>query len=112
MRDGKKTMKLKGHTDSACFTFIRIAPILTLRHLPDVKAVLVNEEGTLVVSGSSDGSMRLWDLRQQRTIHTYDPHTDSVWALAADEGFTKIYSGGRDKRVFLTGAIAVLQGWT
>lgn len=70
--------------------------------------MLVNDDGTLVVSGSSDGSMRLWDLRTQRTVHTYDPHTDSVWALAADEAFTRIYSGGRDKHVFLTGTQHIL----
>lgn len=68
-----------------------------------MKSVLVNEEGTLVLSGSSDGSIRLWDLGQQRCVHTYDPHTDSVWALAADDAFARVYSGGRDKRVFVTG---------
>lgn len=39
---------------------------------------------------------RLWDLGQQRCIHAYAVHTDSVWALAANSAFDRVYSGGRD----------------
>lgn len=85
-----------------------MAVFISLTPPPDIKAVLVNEDGTLVLSGSSDGSIRLWDLGQQRNVHTYDPHTDSVWALAADQAFSKVYSGGRDKRIFVTGAFLPL----
>lgn len=39
---------------------------------------------------------RLWDLGQQRCIHSYAVHTDSVWALASTPSFSHVYSGGRD----------------
>lgn len=42
---------------------------------------------------------RLWDLAQQRCIHSYAVHTDSVWALAATPSFSHVYSGGRDLSV-------------
>jgi WD repeat-containing protein 48 len=41
----------------------------------------------------------LWDLGQQRCVHSYAVHTDSVWALAATSSFTHVYSGGRDQSV-------------
>lgn len=42
---------------------------------------------------------RLWDLGQQRCLHTYAVHTDSVWALACSPSFSHVYSGGRDQCV-------------
>lgn len=39
---------------------------------------------------------RLWDLGQQRCVHSYAVHTDSVWALASNSTFSHVYSGGRD----------------
>ena len=42
-----KLMKLKGHSDN-------------------VKALVLNRDGTQCVSGSSDGTIKLWSLGQQR----------------------------------------------
>lgn len=41
----------------------------------------------------------LWDLGQQRCVHSYAVHTDSVWALASTPTFSHVYSGGRDLSV-------------
>ncbi|XP_011452468.3 WD repeat-containing protein 48 isoform X1 [Magallana gigas] len=76
-------MKLKGHTDN-------------------VRALVVSRDGTQCLSGSSDGTIRLWSLGQQRCIATLRVHDDSVWALQANDSFTTVYSGGRDKRVWAT----------
>ncbi|XP_038993964.1 WD repeat-containing protein 48-like [Hibiscus syriacus] len=54
------------------------------------------------LSGSSDSMIRLWDLGQQRCVHSYAVHTDSVWALASTPTFTHVYSGGRDLSLYLT----------
>jgi WD40 repeat protein len=45
---------------------------------------------------------RLWDIGQQRCIHSYAVHTDSVWALASTPTFSHVYSGGRDFSVSAT----------
>lgn len=87
-RSGQKIFKLKGHQDN-------------------IKALCVNEEGTLVnttlrssqltfsqcVSGSSDFTLRLWDLRQQQCIHVFEIHDDSIWSVAADASFSNVFSG-------------------
>lgn len=54
------------------------------------------------MSGSSDSMIRLWDLGQQRCVHSYAVHTDSVWALASTPTFSHVYSGGRDLSLYLT----------
>uniref|UniRef100_A0A3Q4HDN5 WD repeat-containing protein 48 n=1 Tax=Neolamprologus brichardi TaxID=32507 RepID=A0A3Q4HDN5_NEOBR len=79
-----KLMKLKGHTDN-------------------VKSLLLNRDGTQqCLSGSSDGTIRLWSLGQQRCIATYRVHDEGVWALQVNEAFTHVYSGGRDKKIYCT----------
>ncbi|KAH1176885.1 hypothetical protein KIL84_010587 [Mauremys mutica] len=78
-----KLMKLKGHTDN-------------------VKALLLNRDGTQCLSGSSDGTIRLWSLGQQRCIATYRVHDEGVWALQVNEPFTHVYSGGRDRKIYCT----------
>lgn len=56
-------MKLIGHTDN-------------------VKALVVNRDGTQCLSGSSDGTIKLWSLGQQQCIQTLRIHKEGVWALA------------------------------
>ena len=94
-------MKLKGHSDN-------------------VKALVLNRDGTQCLSGSSDGTVRLWSLGQQRCIATYSCHSEGVWALQTNDSFTqvvlkmkqglnsdsilppKVVSSGRDAAVYLT----------
>ena len=82
-RTCQKLMKLRGHSDN-------------------VKALLVNRDGTQCLSASSDGSVRLWSLGQQRCITTMKIHEEGVWCLQANESFSTVYSGGKDKKVFVT----------
>ncbi|KAL3133704.1 hypothetical protein ABBQ32_008201 [Trebouxia sp. C0010 RCD-2024] len=55
-----------------------------------------------MVSGSSDHTIKLWDLGQQRCVQTLAVHTDSVWTLLASPDFSVVYSGGRDRCVYRT----------
>ncbi|CAJ0572142.1 unnamed protein product, partial [Mesorhabditis spiculigera] len=82
-RTCQKMMKLRGHTDN-------------------IRAIVVSADGKQCISGSSDGSFRLWDLGMQRTVFTSNVHSEGVWALQTDAGWTHVYSGGRDKRVYRT----------
>lgn len=82
-RTCQKLMKLRGHGEN-------------------VKALLVNRDGTQCLSASSDGSIRLWSLGQQRCITTIRAHDEGVWCLQANDSFSVVYSGGRDKKVIMT----------
>ena len=48
-----------------------------------------------IVSGSSDCSIKIWDIGMQRCFKTYTTHDDSVWSLAIDPSFTRLFSAGR-----------------
>eukprot|EP00959_Pyramimonas_sp_CCMP1952_P262795 5495039-Pyramimonas_sp.AAC.2 len=63
-------------------------------HTSNVKALVLDASGRRCLSGSSDNTVRLWDIGQQRCVQTFSMHQDSVWALAVDPSFTKVYSGG------------------
>ncbi|MBA0728437.1 hypothetical protein Golax_001338, partial [Gossypium laxum] len=93
-RTGSKTMKLRGHTDNVRALLLDSTGsvfILLVKSLTDISYSL-----RYCLSGSSDSMIRLWDLGQQRCVHSYAVHTDSVWALASTPTFTHVYSGGRD----------------
>jgi WD repeat-containing protein 48 len=50
-------------------------------HVDNVKALVLNRDGTQCLSGSSDGTIKLWSLGQQRCITTIRVHDEGVWAL-------------------------------
>jgi WD repeat-containing protein 48 len=80
-RSGDKCAKLKGHSDN-------------------VRALVFSEDGRCVISGSSDGQVKVWDLSMHKCLHTYLMHEDSVWTLALHRAH--LYSAGRDRHVFRT----------
>lgn len=86
----KKLHKLKGHEDN-------------------VKALVFNTEGTLLISGillklfsdsqgGSDRSLKLWDLRNpSKCLKTFNVHADSIWSVWIDpDQFRTLYSASRD----------------
>ncbi len=76
-RSGKKCAELVGHTDN-------------------VRTVLVSEDGRFLLSGSADSTVRLWSLGEQRCLHTFTHHADSVWSLFSDHPTLDVfYSGDR-----------------
>ncbi len=64
------------------------------------RALALNEAGTMCISGSTDHTLRVWDLGQQRCVATLAVHEDSVWSLAMDAGFAIVTSGGRDGCIY------------
>lgn len=83
-RTGERVVRLRGHSDS-------------------VRCVALRYDGTQMLSGSSDSTVKLWDLRQERCIRSFDSWSStSVWAIAADRDFGMFVSGGRDGTVWNT----------
>ncbi|MBA0731423.1 hypothetical protein Golax_025419, partial [Gossypium laxum] len=88
-------MKLRGHTDNIrALLMDSTGSALFISLVKCLTDILLSFRYCL--SGSSDSMIRLWDLGQQRCVHSYAVHTDSVWALASTPTFSHVYSGGRD----------------
>ena len=70
-------------------------------HEGAVTALAFNEDKQLLISGGADRSVKLWDVRRQRLIHSYEGHGDAVRAVAIARSGLVIASGGYDKRINL-----------
>ncbi len=55
-----------------------------------------------MLSASSDNTIRLWSLGQQRCISTIEIHNEGVWTMCVNDAFNRVYSGGKDCRVYAT----------
>ncbi|KAK0634744.1 hypothetical protein B0T17DRAFT_481010 [Bombardia bombarda] len=65
-KSGKRITKFVGHTDN-------------------VRAILVNESGDMVMTASSDQTVKVWSVTAGRCMHTLTMHNDSVWSLFSDD---------------------------
>ncbi|KAK4455079.1 hypothetical protein QBC34DRAFT_391511 [Podospora aff. communis PSN243] len=63
---GKRITKFVGHTDN-------------------IRAILVNESGDMVLTASSDQTVKVWSVTAGRCMHTLTMHNDSVWSLFSDD---------------------------
>jgi WD repeat-containing protein 48 len=77
-KSGKRITKLSGHTDN-------------------IRAILISDDGELILSGSSDSTIKLWSLSTQRCINTFTIHSDSIWSLYSDHPKLEVfYAGSKD----------------
>lgn len=63
---------------------------------------MISTDGSQILSGSSDGTIKLWSVGQQRCIQTISVHTEGVWTLLVNDNFTHVISGSRDKKIYMT----------
>ena len=76
--------------------------MLVLRgHAEAVRALAVHPRGTRVVTGSDDGTLRIWDSRNATSLATLEGHSGMVMAVAFDPDGMRIASGSRDDTVKL-----------
>lgn len=77
-------------------------------HQDNVRCLLMNDR--FVLLGSSDTTIKLWDLRNFKVYRSFDVHDDAVWALATahssllslSDAFSVFYSGDRGGNVVKT----------
>jgi WD40 repeat protein len=81
-------------------------PDLTLKgHTASVKRIAFSPDGRRLVSGSEDGTVKVWDLNAARAggadspVLTFKGHTSGVVSVAFTPDGTRIISGSRDKTV-------------
>jgi WD repeat-containing protein 48 len=71
-RSGKPITKFVGHTDN-------------------VRSILVNDQGNMVMTASSDTTIKLWSLTAGRCLHTLSMHNDSVWSLYSSHPSLEVF---------------------
>ena len=68
-------------------------------HRSDVWSVSFSPDGTKIVSGSDDKSIRVWDATSGTQIHQLDGHSSGVTSVSFSPDGTKIVSGSFDKSI-------------
>ncbi|EAZ62907.2 Hypothetical WD-40 repeat protein [Scheffersomyces stipitis CBS 6054] len=70
-------------------------------HQDNIRCLLMNER--FILSGSSDTSIKLWDLRNFKVYKNFDIHDYPVWSLSSeDNNFAKFYSGDKGGNIIKT----------
>jgi len=78
-------------------------------HSHFVQDVAVSHDGRFALSGSWDGTLRLWDLSTGVTRCRFVGHTKDVMSVAFSADNRQIVSGGRDKKINLWNTLGHLK---
>ena len=68
-------------------------------HTEGVTSVAISSDGTRIVSGSNDGTVKVWDAATGHEIFSFEGHTADVMSVAISSDDTRIVSGGVDNTV-------------
>ncbi|WP_258318266.1 WD40 repeat domain-containing protein, partial [Escherichia coli] len=72
-----------------------------------VSDVVISSDGQFALSGSWDGTLRLWDLTTGTTTRRFDGHTKDVLSVVFSSDNRQIVSGSRDKTIKLWNTLSV-----
>jgi WD40 repeat protein len=70
-------------------------------HTNSVDAVAVTPDGRFALSGSSDKTLRLWELATGACVHTFEGHTNQVIAVTVTPDGRFALSGSSDETLRL-----------
>ncbi|XP_013406202.1 receptor of activated protein C kinase 1 [Lingula anatina] len=76
-------------------------------HNQFISDVVMSSDGQFALSGSWDGTLRLWDLNTGVTTRSFVGHTKDVLSVAFSADNRQIVSGSRDKSIKLWNTLGV-----
>lgn len=91
VRTGKRITKLVGHTDN-------------------IRDVLVSQDGSTIMTASSDRTVKIWSTTAGRCMYTLTMHDASVWSLfSADPDLSVFYSSDKSGLIARTDTRDVIE---
>ncbi|MYB94968.1 hypothetical protein F4054_13445 [Candidatus Poribacteria bacterium] len=72
-----------------------------IQEIGEVKAFAISPDSTIVVIGSEDGSLQLWNMHTEKPLSTLTGHTGSINALAFTANGINLASSSRDRSIRL-----------
>ena len=89
---------------SAKVDYTKFTCLKTLEgHSDNVKSVAYSPDGKKIVSGSNDGTIKIWDANTGQCLKTLKGHSGDVWSVAFSPDGTKIISGSWDDTIKIWG---------
>ena len=83
-----------------------LVPLATLRgHTAALSAAAFSADGSLLVTGSDDHSLRIWDGKTGQPLRQIEGHRDSIRAVTFSPDGRRLLSGGADRSARLFDAV-------
>ena len=70
-------------------------------HKEAARCVVFSSDGTSLVSGSDDYTVKLWDIQTGGVVKTFSGHSKRVWSVSISVDSTTIASGSWDQTICL-----------
>jgi len=81
--------------------------VLTLSdHRGPVKGIAISADEKMLISGSADHTMKIWDLSTYKPVHILN-HRGPVTSVAISADQRTLMSGGDDERIMVWGTQSI-----